>query len=168
MVGRIRRPHGVKGEVLAEVLTDVPERLRPGSLLWAEAAGGRRRLTVTGCRRHHDGALLAFAEVADRDAAGELRGVSLTVERSAVPPPPDGAYYHWQLLGCRVSDRAAGELGEVVDLVEDGGGLLLLVEGGRGVVPVPFVESYLRALDVEEGRIEVELPAGLLEACGGE
>jgi 16S rRNA processing protein RimM len=86
------------------------------------------------------------------------------VPRSEVPEPEPGTYYHWQLLGCRC--RAGEEdLGTVVELLEDGGGLILICEGEGRRVPVPFVGRFLREVDVAEGRIELDLPPGLLEAC---
>lgn len=169
-VGRVLRPHGLRGDVVVEVLSDVPERLAPGSRLAAVAdteaqAAPAIELEVAASRAHGAGRLLRFAGRADRDAVEELRGLWLTVERAAVPAPPEGTYYHYQLVGCRVRDAEAGELGEVVDLVEDGGGLLLLVSDGARQVPVPFVASFLAEVDVAGGRIELALPPGFLEAC---
>lgn len=171
-VGRVLRPHGLRGDVVVEVLSDVPERLAAGSRLGAVAdtalaAAGKAaiELEVAASRAHNAGRLLRFAGRDDRDAVEELRGLWLTVERAAVPAPPAGTYYHYQLIGCRVRDAEAGELGEVVDLVEDGGGLLLLVSDGARQVPVPFVASFLAEVDVAGGRIELALPPGFLEAC---
>ena len=172
-VGRVLRPHGLRGDVVVEVLSDVPERLAAGSRLAAvadteaPAAAGKAaiELEVAASRAHNAGRLLRFAGRDDRDAVEELRGLWLTVERAAVPAPPAGTYYHYQLVGCRVRDAEAGELGEVVDLVEDGGGLLLLVSDGARQVPVPFVASFLAEVDVASGRIELALPPGFLEAC---
>lgn len=165
-VGEVRRPHGVRGEVVVTVLSDLPERLAAGSEVTAVTRQGRRRpLRVTGSRPHKGAALVTFEGIADRDAVRELEGASLEIPRSQVPPAPPGTYYHFELLGCRCWDRAAGELGEVVELVEDGGGLLLIVRGEAGEVPVPFVQRFLRRVDVERGRIELELPEGLLEIC---
>lgn len=159
-VGRVLRPHGVRGEVVVEVLSDVPDRLGPGRRVWA--AG--RQVTVESQRPHKSGALVRFAGVEDRDRAEELRDAMLEVDRSQVPDAPEGTYYWYQLLGCRCS--AGGEdLGEVTDLVEDGGGLLLVVSKGGRQVPIPFVRSFLKEVDVERGRIELDLPEGLLEAC---
>jgi 16S rRNA processing protein RimM len=171
LVGRVLRPHGVRGELVTEVLSDVPGRLDPGSSLLVTDEEGRhagpslpRRLTVAGFRPHKSGALLRFEGIDDRDRAAELRGAWLAVERSAVPPAPEGTFYHYQLLGCRC--RADGEdLGVVVDLLEDGGGLLLIVEKDGRRLPVPFVQSFLRSVDVAAGAIELELPPGLIEAC---
>ena len=177
LVGRIVRPHGVRGELVVEVLSDRPERLAPGSELVvtgadpdapAPAAGGEpapAALRVAASRPHRGRALVEFEGIGDRAAAERLRGLGLAVERAAVPPPPGGSWYHFQLLGCRCRDRAAGDLGAVVDLVEDGGGLLLVVDDGRRRLPVPFVNEFLRRVDPEAGVIEVELPPGLVETC---
>jgi 16S rRNA processing protein RimM len=175
LVGRILRPHGVRGELLVEPLSDLPDRLAPGSELLlepaagaaagAQAGGGAATLTVTGSRPHRGALLVCFAGVDDRDAAAALRGVGLAVARDRVPPAPPGTYYHFELLGCRCRDRRDGDLGEVVDVVDDGGGLLLLVDDGSRRVPVPFVARFLRAVDVAAGTIEVELPPGLVEIC---
>jgi 16S rRNA processing protein RimM len=172
-VGRVLRPHGIRGEVVVEVMSDVPERFAAGAELLLMAVGqageaapeaARRRLTIKTVRPHRGVLLVRFAGVGDRDEADLLRG-ELAVPAGEVPEPPAGTWYHFQLLGCRVADREAGELGEVVDLLEDGGGLLLVVEGGGRRVPVPFVERFLVSVDVAARRIEVALPEGLVEAC---
>jgi 16S rRNA processing protein RimM len=178
LVGRVLRPHGLRGELLVEPLSDLPERLEPGSVLavtgpdpdqpaTAKPAGAPppASVTVAAARPHRGAVLVRFDGVGDRDAAACLAGAWLAVERAAVPPPPPGTWYHFQLVGCRCRDRGAGDLGEVVEVVEDGGGVLLLVEDGRRRVPVPFVAEFLRRVDPDAGVIEVELPPGLIETC---
>lgn len=180
-VGRVLGPHGLRGEVVVEVLTDAPRRFDPGNALLLVREGEPPLALVVAARRAHGApagkqggaggsrarratALLRFAGVGDREAAAALRGGWLEIERSLVPPAPQGTYYRFELLGCRCSDGGE-ELGEVVEVVEDGGGLLLIVADGRREVPVPFVARFLRAVDVEHGRIELDLPPGLIEAC---
>lgn len=169
VVGRIGRPHGVRGEVFVELLSDVPDRLAPGSEFFVAAPAGAPApleiLTVVASRPHRGGLLVFFAGVDDRESVDALRGAELSVARGRVPPAPAGTYYHFELLGCRCRDRRDGDLGEVVDVVDDGGGLLLVVDDGERRVPVPFVERFLRAVDVAAGTIEVELPPGLVEIC---
>jgi 16S rRNA processing protein RimM len=164
-VGRVLRPHGVRGEVVVQVLSDVPGRLWAGSKVLGSREGRASiPLVVDTCRDHKTGAVVRFAGYGDRDRAEELRDLLLEVDRSEVPEAPAGTYYWFQLLGCRC--QVDGEdLGEVVDLVEDGGGLLLVVSDGEREVPIPFVQSFLKDVDVERGRIGLDLPPGLLEAC---
>jgi len=167
-VGRVLRPHGLKGEVVVEVLSDVPGRLDPGERLLASRPGGKesplRTLTVASSQPHKTGARVRFEGITDMDGAEALRNLTLEVEISQVPPAEPGTYYYFEQLGCRCFDGGE-ELGEVVDLVEDGGGLLLIVANGDGRVPVPFVERFLRGVDVAAKRIDLELPPGLLETC---
>ncbi|MDP9121193.1 MAG: ribosome maturation factor RimM [Acidobacteriota bacterium] len=164
-VGRVLRPHGLRGELVVQVLSDVPDRLDPGSvLLLTRQEKLLARLTVASRRAHRSGALVRFEGCDSRDQADELRGAWLEVERARVPEPPAGTYYHYQLVGCRCRDGEA-ELGRVVDLLEDGGGLLLIVSDGQREVPVPFVGRFLRRVDVERGQIDLDLPPGLLEVC---
>jgi 16S rRNA processing protein RimM len=167
-VGLVRRPHGVRGEMVVEPLSEVPGRLAPGAEVEAfDPRGGRLgTLRVTAYRPFKDAALLCFAEIADRDAAEPLRGATLEIDRSRVPPAPDGGFYYFELIGCRCSDRTAGELGEVVRVTEDGGGHLLWVQGERGLLPVPLVRHFLAEVDIAAGRIELDLPEGLIETCG--
>lgn len=163
LVGRIRRPHGVRGAVVVESLSDNPQRFAAGSRLWTERAG---RLTVERAQEHGGALLVWFETVTDREAAEALRGVELGVPESEVPAPEEGTWYQFQLVGCRCSDATAGELGTVRDVVEDGGGLLLLVEDDAGrSLPVPFVRAFLRRVDVEARRIDLALPPGLIDAC---
>jgi 16S rRNA processing protein RimM len=164
-VGRVLRPHGVRGEVVVEVLSDVPARFKKGSRLTGVRDGMVKiPLTVAASRVHKTGAVVRFEGYEDRDRAGELRGLDLEVSRAEVPKARRGTYYQFELLGCNCRDRGE-ELGRVVEVVEDGGGVMLIVEGEGRRIPVPFVKEFLRKVDVAAGRIDVALPEGLLETC---
>lgn len=164
-VGRVLRPHGVRGEVVVEVLSDVPARFKKGSRLTGVREGSPPLpLTVASGRVHKTGALVCFEGYEDRDRAGELRGLDLEIPRAEVPKARRGTYYQFELLGCLCRDRGE-ELGRVVEVIEDGGGVMLIVEGEGRRIPVPFVKEFLRKVDVAHGRIDLELPEGLLETC---
>jgi 16S rRNA processing protein RimM len=164
-VGRVLRPHGVRGEVVVEVLSDVPARFQKGSRVTGVREGAPPLpLTVAAGRVHKTGAVVRFEGYDDRDRAGELRGLDLEVPRAEVPKASRGTYYQFELLGCLCRDHGA-ELGRVVEVVEDGGGVMLIVEGEGRRIPVPFVKEFLRRVDVAAGTIALELPEGLLETC---
>ena len=167
VVGRVRRPHGVRGEVAVEVLTDNPDRFRAGSELAATGPGAAppEVLRVAASRRHHGALLVSFDGLGDRAAAERLRGAELCVRSDEVEEAPEGTYYYFDLVGCSCVDRSAGELGEVVAVREDGGGLLLEISDGRRAVLVPFVNEYLGSVSIADKRIDFELPEGLLETC---
>lgn len=164
-VGRVLRPHGVRGEVVVEVLSDVPGRFKKGSKVTGVREGARPLpLAVVTGRVHKSGAVVRFEGYDSRERAEELRGLDLEIPRSEVPKAKRGTYYHFELLGCLVREDGQ-ELGKVVEVLEDGGGLMLIVEGEGRRVPVPFVKEILRKVDVAAGRIDVALPEGLVEAC---
>lgn len=173
LVGTILRPHGIQGEVTVALWSDYDRRFSPGAELMAAApadlggARGRRErvLCVDRASPYKGGLRVAFAGVADRDAAEALRGLELWVPIEQVPEPPAGSYYVFELIGCRCVDECDGEIGTVVDIQEDGGGTLLEVEkeGVRAVVP--FVEAFLVGVDRDARRIDLRLPEGLLATC---
>lgn len=166
LVGVLSRPHGVRGELRLEIHSDNPERFEPGSeLVLVPSRGPRRPVRVTGFRPVRGGGLITIEGCETREAASELRGARLEVERSRVPAAPAGFYYQYELVGCRCFEAAHGELGEVVDLVEDGGGHLLRIRNGGREILVPFVEAFLERVDVAARRIDLRLPPGLVETC---
>ncbi|MEE2775338.1 MAG: ribosome maturation factor RimM [Acidobacteriota bacterium] len=163
VVGRIVKPHGLRGDVVVEVATDVEGRFDPGSALDLE--GQESPLVVDRCRLHKGALLVAFEGRVSRDAAEALRGRELTVARESVPPAPAGSYYYFELVGCMCSDVHEGELGLVREIIEDGGGLILEIESDGKLLLVPFVSDFLRSVDVESATIELDLPPGLVETC---
>ncbi len=168
LVGRILRPHGLRGDVIVESLTDLPARFSPGSRLALTRDRGStfESVEIAASRPAPTGLRVALAGITTREQAEALRGAELRVGREEVPAAPAGSYYFFELLGCRAFDERAGELGEVVDLVEGAGGLLVVVDRGGGVrLPIPFVESFLVGVDRETRRIDWRLPEGFLEAC---
>jgi 16S rRNA processing protein RimM len=163
VVGRAVKPHGLAGDVVVEVESDVEDRFAPGSTLRLGAHG--RVVEVVAARPFGDRLLVRFAGMNDRTAVEGLRGLELTVAVDQVPAAPAGSYYHFELLGCSCHDRQVGELGQVRAIHEDGGGLLLEVESGERRVLVPFVDAFVLAVDVAEGRIDLDLPPGLVDVC---
>lgn len=149
-----------------ESFSDVADRFSPGVELLVEARPGRPPcLTVEAVRPHRGALLIRFVGVSNRDAADALRGAVLEVPRETVPAPPEGTWYHFQLEGCRCRDARQGDLGEVVEVIEDGGGVLLAVEAEGRRLLVPFVRAFVREVAPDEGRIELDLPEGLIETC---
>ena len=165
-VGRVRRPHGIRGELLVEVTSDFPDRFQLGnSLCLVLKGGGRRQVKIDKYRSHHLGAIIGLEDCTSRDHADQLRGSSFEIERTSIPKAPSGSYYYFDLVGCECRDLAKGNLGTVTDILEDGGGVLLRVQDGDKVVLVPFVANFIAEIDITNGMIEVELPEGLVETC---
>ncbi|MCZ3385670.1 MAG: ribosome maturation factor RimM [Actinomycetia bacterium] len=163
-VGRIGRPHGVRGDVNVEPRTDEPDRrFAPGSTLTTDHAG-HPNLTVEGHRWHSSRLLVSFADVGDRTAAEGLRGVLLStvVDPVEVPEDPDEFYDH-QLVGLAVVDRTGSNLGTVAEVVHGAQDLLVVTRDSGGRVLVPFVAAMVPEVDLRRGYVVVDLPDGLLD-----
>jgi 16S rRNA processing protein RimM len=164
VVGRIGRPHGVRGEVTVEVRTDDPDlRFAPGAVLRTDPAE-RGPLTVAGRRWHREVLLLSIDGVESREAAEELRNTELHVpvaELPALEDPED--YYDHQLVGLVARLPDGTELGTVSAVRHEGADLLVVrrVEGGE--LLVPFVTAIVPTVDVAGGSLVVDPPEGLLD-----
>ena len=166
VVAEVRRPHGLRGEVVLKLLSDTPHRFGKGRELQVVYPNGERGdFVIESSRRQKDTVVVGFVGADNREDAESLRGARLEVSRESVPPSPEGSYYYFELLGCACHDEEEGDLGRVVEIVEDGGGLILKIEDGERQLMVPFVRAYLKRVDTTAGTIEVDLPEGLVETC---
>jgi 16S rRNA processing protein RimM len=170
-VGRIGRPHGIRGDVVIGVRTDEPElRFAVGSRLDTDPPGVGP-LTVA-AKRWHSGALLVrFAGVKDRDAAAALGGTWLTVDSGtlAAPEDPDEFRDH-DLVGLSVRTADGTVVGTVEDVLHYGQDVLAVRplggrEGGTAApaaILVPFVKAIVTEVDVAAGVLVIDPPLGLL------
>ncbi len=147
-VGRIVKAHGIRGEVIVDLISNRPEeRLAPGSVLSSD----RGDLEVLTATPHQGRWIVAFAGFADRNAAESLRGARLRAE----PLTEEGALWVHELIGCAVQDAAGRPLGQVTAVEANPASDLLVLEGGT-LVPVRFVTERV------PGLVTVEVPEGLL------
>lgn len=171
-VGRIIRPHGIRGEVSVEVRTDSPDqRFAAGSVLGTDPAKAGP-LTVASSRWHAGRLLVRFVETADRTQAEQLRGVWLTVAASEVRPPRDPDEFHdSQLVGLAVVTASGDVVGMVTDVLHHGQDLLVVEPGvGTGLTPevlVPFVAEIVVRVDLAAARLIINPPPGLLDLASG-
>jgi 16S rRNA processing protein RimM len=169
LVGRIGKPHGIRGHVTIDVRTDEPERrFTDGAVLRAVppkgSAFGAQTLTVQASRWHQGVLHLLFAELSDRNEAEAARGVLLytDIAADATPEDPD-EYYDHQLVGLAAYDTDGKHLGEVSSLVHGGAQDLLTVrtpDGRDGLVP--FVKELVPVVDLTEGRVVIADRPGLV------
>jgi 16S rRNA processing protein RimM len=162
VVGRIGRPHGLRGEVAVQVRTDFPEqRFTVGAQLHGDTG---RTLRVETVRPHRGALLVRFAGVVDRDAAAELCGLLLTIDATTLPDldDPDEFYDH-QLEGLAAVGSDGAALGMVREVVHAPASDLLVLETDRGEVLVPFVRAIALEVDLVGGRVVLDPPAGLFD-----
>ncbi len=166
LVGIVIRPQALRGEVRIQIHSDVDGRFAPGQELLLKATGQTpKTVQVESFRPIRGGGVIRFCGYTERDQVETLRGARLEIGSDQVPAAPEGLYYHFELVGCRCIDSESGELGQVHDVVEDGGGLLLEVEGAGRKLSVPFVESFVDSVDIKGREIRLRLPPGLVEIC---
>ena len=164
VVGRIARAHGIKGQVIVNPETDFPdERFRAGAELFINRTGVVEPISVTTVRFHRARPVIGVSGVEDMDAASGLAGLELRLPVEWLAPLPSGAYYHHDLVGCRVETRAGEPLGIVRGVEGGAGGSRLVVEAAGAEVLVPFVLEICTTIDVPGGRIVIAPPRGLLE-----
>jgi 16S rRNA processing protein RimM len=165
IIGRILRPHGVRGEVVVDVRTDSPaERYTAGAVLATDPAAAGP-LTVAEVRPHQGRYLITFEGIADRDVADRLRGVLLCVDSASVPEPEDPDEFNdHRLVGLRAQTPAGEEIGTVVRIDHVPANDLLVVRrpDGRDAL-VPFVRAIVPEVDLAGGRVVVTAPEGLFD-----
>jgi 16S rRNA processing protein RimM len=170
VIGRVGKPHGLRGEVTVELRTDEPERrFAAGTTVRAESPRGSAApwsaLTVTATRWHQSTLLVRFDEVADRTAAESARGLLLhaTVPADETPEDPDEFYDH-QLVGLAAEDVDGRALGEVTSVLHGAQDLLQIrTPDGRDAL-VPFVSELVPEVDLATGRVVVADRPGLVTA----
>jgi 16S rRNA processing protein RimM len=168
VVGRVVKPHGIRGELVVDVRTDSPEeRFTPGAVLATRARDGASGTVTIAAARPHTGRLLVtFEGVAGRDAAEAMRGLLLVVDAADIEPSDDPEeFYDHELEGLEAVDVQGSRIGEVVEVLHTSGSDLLSVrrpDGGE--VLIPFVAEIVPTVDVAGGRVVVDPPEGLLDA----
>lgn len=166
LIGRIGKPHGIRGHVTIDVRTDEPERrFAAGTVLRARTPRGETRALTVEATRWHQGVLQArFAEIGDRDQAEGARGLLLYVDvpADATPEDPD-EYYDHQLVGLAAYNLEGEHLGEVTGLVHGAAQDLLVVRTPtRREALVPFVKALVPTVDLAGRRVEIADRPGLV------
>lgn len=149
-VGRIAKPHGVRGDVLVALMTERTSRLDPGSVLTTD----RGPLTVVSSSRHQDKWIVHFEEITDRSAAEAWRGTVLRAE--PIDDDEEDVLWVHELIGAEVVLADGTAVGTVVEVEANPASDLLVLDTGA-LVPVVFVTAH------DEGRLTIDPPPGLLE-----
>ena len=158
-VGFLRRPHGLKGEIIMDLHTDFPERMKNGRELFV--GDKHKPMILANVRPHQKGLLVKFKNVDTPEDAGLFRNQWVYVQTKDVPLP-DGEYYKHELIGLKVVDENGTPLGELAEILETGANDVYVVrdDSGRELL-LPNIPSVILDLDVGRGLIRVHLLEGL-------
>ena len=159
LLGRLLRPHGVRGELVLE-----PEPGAEAELAEAETVyvgEPPQAVPLAGWRWHRDRLLIQLAGCDDRDGAEAYRGLTLAVPRTAQRPLPPGTYYWHQIIGLTAVTDLGETLGPITDILETGANDVYVVQSAGGEVLIPAAPGVVLKVDLEARQMIVHLLEGL-------
>ncbi len=160
IVGFLRHPHGVRGEILMDIHTDFPERLRAGTKVYVGEE--HKPMKIAAARPHGTSMLVAFRGADTPEAVGPLRNAWVYVSAADRPPLPGGKVYRHQIVGLRVVTDEGRELGTLTEILETGANDVYVVESEDGKeILLPAIPDVILGYDLQNGEIKVHLLEGL-------
>ena len=163
-IANIVRTRGLKGEVVADVLTDFPERFELLDAVTAVRESGERfELKIEKFWFQSGRLILKFVGYDSIESGEKLRNVEICVPESEAVELGDDEFFDWQLAGCKVETIDGEEIGEVRELMRTGGTELLVVAGETKEYLIPFATAICVEVDIENKLIKIDPPEGLLE-----
>jgi 16S rRNA processing protein RimM len=169
IVGRVRRAHGIRGELAVELLTDAPDAVfASGARVFAGTTSGdlapdRAELHVVQASPFKGGMIVSFREITDRSHAERWRDRYLLLPAAEVAPPEEGQVYVHELIDMRVVLATGEEVGSVLDVYDLPQGLTLEVRRPTGSVMLPFSDRVVTSVDRDARVIVVDPPNGMLD-----
>jgi 16S rRNA processing protein RimM len=164
VVGRIARPHGIRGQVIVNPETDFPEeRFAVGSTLFLMRGGHVEPIRIASSRVQQGRPVVGIEGVGDMNAAQELGGLEVRVPIDELAELPKGTFYHHDLVGCVVVTDGGLTVGTVAGVEGHSGNTRLVVQTDRGELLIPLATEICTVIDPPAKRIVVAPPAGLLE-----
>jgi 16S rRNA processing protein RimM len=165
VVARVARTRGLRGEVLADLYTDFPERFEGLEQIMAIAPdGSSRSLQIEEHWFHGNRIVFKFAGYDSIDAAKDLAGYQLAVPASERIELPEDHFYEWELAGCRIEALDGKVIGQVREVMHTGGVEILVVAGNEGrEFLIPMAHDICVEIDIEAKLIRVDPPEGLLD-----
>jgi 16S rRNA processing protein RimM len=164
IVGQVGKPHGVHGDLLVEIITDFPERLKDGMTFGVgDETGPVDFREVFKIRFHKRRWLLSVRDLRDRNTAETWRGRFLFLPEQALDELPEGYYYEHHLVGLTCRSPQGDKLGEVTGVDQGPGQTRLVVRRENREFLVPYVPEIVRDVNLDEGVVTLDAPPGLLD-----
>jgi 16S rRNA processing protein RimM len=161
LVGKLNRPHGVRGEMIMTLMTDFPERLKSGVQVFLGVE--HQPVTIKSVRHHNRGLLVSLEGYDNREEVGHLRNREVFVSAEDRPPLPEGEFYLHQILGLQVVSDAGQPMGVVSDWIETGANGVWVVRDEAGAeILLPDIDEVVLNIDLDAGQMTVHLLEGLI------
>ena len=161
VVGRLRRPHGVHGEMLMDVFTDFPERLAPGVRVFV--GEDHQPISIRSSRRQMEALLVTFQGFTTPEAVGQFRNLLMYVRTDEIPSLGEGEYYHHELIGMQVVDEGGALLGFITEILESSAHDIFVVQtADKHEFLIPMTGTVVIKVDVKRREMQVRLLPGLL------
>lgn len=162
VIGYLRRPHGVSGEIIMDLHTDFPERIKSGrKVLIGEKY---QPFKLSSVRVHGNGLLVRLQDVNTPEDAGRYRNQWVYVKASEVPPLPEGQHYQYEMIDLDVIDDQGNLLGKLVEILETGANDVYVVRNDSGKeILLPAIPSVILNVDMNQRSMKVHLIDGLIE-----
>ncbi len=156
-IGRIQRPHGLRGEVRVQALTDWPARFTSLSVVSVLKDGAHQRdLHIEKAAVHATTVLLKFRGIDDRSGAQALGGMILAIDREQCVKLPAGEFYVFDLIGLQVVDQKGREIGKLTDIVPHPANDVWVVRHSKKEWLIPATQDFVKRVDLEAGHIVVD------------
>ena len=163
-IARIVRTRGLNGEVVADLLTDFPERFENLDVVMAVRENGERsELKIEKFWFQKGRVILKFNGFDSIESGETLRNIEICVTESEAVELEADEYFDWELVGCKVETLDGEHIGNVSELMRTGGTELLVVEGEAKEFLIPFANAICVEVDIENKLIKIDPPEGLLE-----
>lgn len=165
LVGDIVSTHGIRGEVKVNIVTDDLSRFDVGNNLYVLKDNVYQKITVSSFRLHKNMALITFNNIKDINDVVSYLKLSLYIDKDEVPELEEGMYYYDDLIGLEVIDvnNDNNKVGKVIDVVEVPQGCILRIKKTNGKQAlVPYVEEFIKKVDLENKTIEIASIEGLI------
>jgi len=161
-VGRINKPHGIKGEIELSVLTDYPKRFKHGARFsLSPPLDDLDAVYVESVKSKKNVLILKFKEINDRDGADRLRGHDLVIEEADLMSLPSDSYWQYDLIGLKVSTIDGRELGVIKEILSGKGHDVFVVENSKQYL-IPAIKEVIKDINIKEGQMVIAPTPGML------
>lgn len=163
IIGKIVGVHGVKGNLKVHPYIESVSLLEAGETIFVGSPENEEgKFVIRWAKPHQRAILMALEDVDDRDTAEKLIGMDVFLEKSRLPDLEDGTYYWSDLIGLDVLTTDDRYLGKIASIFRTGSNDVYVTRNGRDETLIPGLVSVVKSIDLEKGRMTVELPEGLL------